>query len=30
MQIINRSKQVTKEKKGDKLRKIRRMASAGW
>ncbi|EOA25864.1 hypothetical protein CARUB_v10019243mg [Capsella rubella] len=29
-EIINRSKQVTKEKSGDKLRKIRRMASAGW
>ncbi|VYS59308.1 unnamed protein product [Arabidopsis thaliana] len=29
-EIISRSKQVTKEKSGDKLRKIRRMASAGW
>ncbi|XP_019100162.1 PREDICTED: ABSCISIC ACID-INSENSITIVE 5-like protein 1 isoform X1 [Camelina sativa] len=29
-EIINRSKHVTKEKSGDKLRKIRRMASAGW
>lgn len=30
MQVMNRSTQITKEKNGDKLRRIRRMASAGW
>ncbi|XP_024013723.1 ABSCISIC ACID-INSENSITIVE 5-like protein 1 [Eutrema salsugineum] len=29
-EVMNRSTQITKEKNGDKLRRIRRMASAGW
>ncbi|CAH8300885.1 unnamed protein product [Eruca vesicaria subsp. sativa] len=29
-EVMNRSIQITKEKNGDKLRRIRRLASAGW
>ncbi|CAH2065472.1 unnamed protein product [Thlaspi arvense] len=29
-EVMNRSTQITKEKNGDKLRRIRRMSSAGW
>ncbi|KAF8083474.1 hypothetical protein N665_0771s0013 [Sinapis alba] len=29
-EVMSRSIQITKEKNGDKLRRIRRMASAGW
>ncbi|KAL1192982.1 ABSCISIC ACID-INSENSITIVE 5-like protein 1 [Cardamine amara subsp. amara] len=29
-EMMNRSKEVTKDKSGDKLRRLRRMGSAGW